>query len=203
MKTIVPIMVLALASCAVVASAQPATTPANPWVTDLPQYLNDHPGHWIVGHSTEPALSSAEAETLARRDAAQSLVDTLASRVSRSTNRRWLEDQIDLAMQRDGWITDRYIESKARPYATIWSASVLIDASPARVDALARLIDRGVQQHRARNIAGILGASILVVGVGLVYLLLNWLTRGFLRTRLALASLLIVSAGIFGIVHLI
>ena len=203
MKVIVPIVVLVLFGFGVAASAEPPTAPAKPWVTDFRQYLNDHPGHWIVGHSTEPALSSTEAETLARRDAAQTLVDTFASRAPRSTDRRWLEDQIELAIQRDGWITDRYIESKVRPYATIWSASVLINASPARVDALARVIDRGVQQHRARNVAGILGASILVAGVGLAYFLLNWLTRGFFRARLALASLLIVSAGIFGIVHLI
>ena len=37
------------------------TSPAKEWATDLPAYLSTHPGRWVVGRSTEPALSADEA----------------------------------------------------------------------------------------------------------------------------------------------
>jgi hypothetical protein len=208
MKSILAVLALMVAYGVVPVSAGPATAtaPAKLWVEDLAEFLNQHPGHWIVGHSNQPALSAAEAESLARRDAAEELIDTLQPRLSRPSDRRVLRDQIDHAMQHDGWIADRQVESRERPYATIWSAQVLVDASPAKVDPLVRQIERGMQRRHVRSVAGMFGGFILIAIVACIYQLLNWLTRGYFRARLALASLLLVSAGIFGIfgiVHLL
>jgi hypothetical protein len=203
MKRILTVLALVLAYGAVPVSAGPATTPAKLWAADLAEFLNQHPGHWIVGRSNQPELSAEEAESMARRDAAEALIDTLQPRLSRPSDRRVLLDQIDHAMQHDGWIADRQVDSRERPYATIWSAQVLVDASPAKLDPLVRQIERGMQRRHARTVAGMFGGFILVAIVGCVYQLLNWLTRGYFRARLVVGSLLLVSAGIFGIVHLL
>jgi hypothetical protein len=197
------IFVVLFAGNVVAATSEPSIAAAKVWATDLPQFLNDHPGQWVVGRSNQPALSLAEAEAMARHDAAEALVDTFQSRLSRSVDRRWLAERIEAALQQDGWIADRQVESNARPYATIWSAAILVEASPTKIDGLASQIERTLSQHRARTIAGILGGAALCTVAGAGYSLLNWLTRGFFRVRLALASFLIAAAGVFGIIHLI
>jgi cytochrome c oxidase subunit IV len=47
-----------------------------------------------------------------------------------------------------------------------------------------------------------MGSSALLIIVSLGYLVLNWLTRGYLRFRLAMTSLLIAAGGIALITHL-
>ena len=54
-------------------------------------------------------------------------------------------------------------------------------------------------RERFNVVAGMTGAIVLAAVVTFFYLVLNWLTRGFFRGRLALASALIVAIGIIGI----
>jgi hypothetical protein len=198
------LLMLVVSTSALHAAAASATSPSpeKQWAADLPAFLNERPGNWIVGHSREPALSAAEAESFACRDAAASLFDKLRPRVPRSS---WpvLRKRIDAVLAGGDWVVDRQIKSDARPYATIWSGAVLIDASAERRDRLVRDVEREARQQRERTVAGTAGATMIAVVVGSIYLLLNWLTRGFFRARLLTASLLVVAGGICGIVHLI
>ena len=88
------------------------------WTTDLPAFLSERPGNWVVGHSIDPALSAIEAESLARRDAAGPLFDKLRLRLPRSS---WpaLLKRIDATLAAGDWVVDRQIESDVRPYGTI------------------------------------------------------------------------------------
>jgi hypothetical protein len=201
MKTIfVSLAVMLLA--AVVAPAAPTTSPAKLWVTDLAAFLNERPGEWIVGTSTDPALSAAEAESFARRDAVGPLFNKLRLRLPRSS---WsvLLKRVEASLAAGDGVVDRQVTSAVRPYGTIWSGAVLVDASPARQDRLVREVERETRQQRERTAAGMAGATMIVIVVGAFYLGLNWLTRGFFRGRLLMASALIVTSGICGIAHLI
>jgi hypothetical protein len=178
----------------------PTTVPTKPWISDWPAYLNGHPGqHLIIGQTTEPALSAEEAETMARTDAANQIAEILGGRFGTR------ESQVEIAssIQRDDWIADRQIDAKERPYGTIWKAAILIDATPDKLNALAGRID-GIlaRQHRIKAlVVGVSGAGI--AAIIFCYLMLNWITRGYFRSRLALVSGLLIVAGIIGAVHLI
>jgi hypothetical protein len=100
-------------------------------------------------------------------------------------------------------VVDRHVVSDARPYGTIWRAAVLVDASPQRTKRIVREVERETRQQQQRAAAGTAGAAIILVVVASFYLGLNWLTRGFFRGRLLMASALIVTTGICGIAHLL
>ena len=179
------------------------TGPSKVWVTELPAFLNATPGNWIVGRSTAVALSAAEAESRACQDAAAALVEKLRPQLSRPSDAPGLARQVQAALARGDLIVDRQVVSHDRPYGTIWSAAVLIDASARKLDPLLQQLERSARHDRIRTFAAVTGAAVLAGGVGIAYLLLNALTRGFLRFRLALASVLIIAVGIVGIAGLL
>ena len=188
-----------------VAQAAPATQENSQkrWVSDLPGFINENPSRqWVVGQSTQPALSATEAETLARRDAAAALVPLLQPRV-RGVSEIDLRRQIEASLAREQMIVDRQVESVERPYGTIWRESILIDASPKKLDELARRMQSVVRSGERRRAAAIGGGTFLSLIVGVVYLFLNWITRGYFRARLAMASMTAIALGIATIVHLV
>jgi hypothetical protein len=198
-------MMMMLLPVALRAADAPATASSSPpklWATDLPAFLNDRPGDWIVGHSTDPALSAAEAESFARRDAAGPLFEKLRARLSRENGSALLK-RIEAALAAGDWVADRQIVAEVRPYGTIWSAAVLIDASPQRRDRIIRDVERETRQQRERAFAGTAGITTIAVVVGSCYVFLNWLTRGFFRGRLLTISALLITTGIFGIALLL
>ena len=205
MKTIIlaiAAMLVIPALPAAAATASTSSSQAKVWATDLPAFLNERLGEWIVGNSADPALSAAEAESSARRDAAAPLFDKLRSRLPRSS---WpaLRKRVESALASDDWVVDRQIKSDVRPYGTIWSASVLIEASPQRRDRLVRDVERETRQQHERVAGATAVATVIAMIVGSGYLMLNWLTRGYFRGRLLAASVLILMTGIFGIMHLL
>jgi hypothetical protein len=182
-----------------VARADAASTTAvadKLWATDLPAFLNDHPrDHWIVGRSDQPALSAAEAETAARRDAAQQIADVLgASRYGRMS-----AGSITAAIERGSWIVDRQIDATERPYGTIWRAAILVDADPKALDALATRMQDARFRQRAHVAVGVVGGVVWLMAVSFGYMVLNWLTRGYFRGRLALVSVVMIAAGVVAI----
>jgi len=175
-----------------------AARAAKPWIADFPAFVNDHPtGHWIVGQSTEPALSADEAESMARSDAAEKIAQVLNCDGGES------QAIIVSSLARSDWIVDRQIDSTEHPYGTIWHAAVLIDATGGRLDDLSRQIQFAVRRQHL-HAAFLLAVSIgWLTVIGLCYLLINWITRGYFRGRLVMASLILILVGIFGAAHLL
>lgn len=174
------------------------------WASDPSAFLNDQPGRWVVGRSDRPALSADEAETLARRDAARALAPDVSARLTRRVDRDSITSRVaDSLLRRDDLMVDRQVESTQRPYATIWRAAVLVDASPDKIDALAWQIDEHARRQHRRIVGGTLATCALTAVAGGFYVMANWLTRGFFRGRLVLASVLMVGAGAFAVVNLI
>jgi hypothetical protein len=159
------------------------------WATDLPAFLNANPHEqWIVGHSTQPALSADEAETSALNDAAEQLGERLKPFAVDRGN-------LVLRLHRADLVVDRQIDATERPYGTIWKAAVLIDASPGKIDPITSQLRRASMQHHARAAAAFAGATVWFAIVCLGYLLFNRLSRGYFRGRLIFASLLLVAGG--------
>jgi hypothetical protein len=195
------LLILAIVTCVARTDAASTTAVADKlWATDLPAFLNDHPRqHWIVGRSDQPALSAIEAETAARRDAAQQIADTLGASKYGRMSARQATDWIAATVERGSWIVDRQIDATERPYGTIWRAAILVDADPKALDALAtRMQDARVRQHAHAAAAVVIGI-VWLMAVSFGYLLLNWLTRGYFRGRLALVSVVMIVAGFVGI----
>ena len=199
---VVAIMLPPAAGSHAAAATTAVISPSKLWATDLPAFLNDQPGDWIIGRSTDPALSAAEAESFARRDAAGPLFEKLRSRLPRDSESLLLK-RIEATLASADWVIDRQVVADERPYGTIWSAAVLIDASQQRRDRLVREVERESRQQRERAVAGTAGATMIAMAVGSVYLFLNWLTRGYFRGRLLTVSALLITTGIFGIVLLL
>ena len=190
-------VILLTAWCTVELHAAPTTAgAAKQWATDLPAFLNEHPReHWIVGRSTAAALSAVEAEAAARHDAAEQIADVIGPHTAVA--------RIDAAVRNGDLVVDRQVDAVERPYGTIWRAAVLVDADPKKIDALRAHLQRDVAQHRAAATIALGAASAWMVVVCMGYLLLNWLTRGYFRWRLVIASILLIAAGFVGAAHLI
>ncbi len=181
----------------------PSTAPSKRWATDFSAYLRSHPGNWMLATSVRPALTPEEALADARRQAARSLAIQMLPRFSNQPCVAWLQRRLEASLLAGQWIQDQSITANQRPYGTIWSASLLINASPKNYSSLVAEFERELAAQRSR-FARIVGYSIiLALAVACLFLIANSLTRGFLRFRLAIASLAIVATGIFGIMHLI
>jgi hypothetical protein len=188
-----------------IAFAVPATPQSSKlWATDLPAFMNEQPGgHWIVARNEKPALSAAEAEQFARRDAARAILPIVREKLAGPVDSEKLTRVIEATIDQDNWIVDRQIDRNDRPYATIWNAALLVDASPRNVNLLARQLNHVIQVKRSRLVACVFAFMVLSAIVGCAYIFLNWLTRGFFRARLALASILVIALGVAGMVHLL
>jgi len=200
-------MFVAQASRAIAATPEdsaPATQPTKLWMSDLPAFLNEHPReHWVVGRSDRAALSAAEAESAARDDAARQIADSLGTARLGRTSPVLAAGSIAAALERGSWVVDRQIDANERPYGTIWRAGILVDANPGALDALVRRMENARIRERAHAAAAVVISVAWLSTVSFGYMLLNWLTRGYFRGRLALVSVVMIAAGIAGIAHVV
>ena len=75
-----------------------------------------------------------------------------------------------------------------------------------KLDELSRRIQLLARREQGRRAAMLGGGSVLFILVFVTYLLLNWLTRGYLRLRLAMILIAIMAIGmalIAGLTHLV
>ena len=164
--------------------AAAATQPTRPWLDSPADFARDHPGRWIVGRCHAPYLSEDQALQGARADAA----DAIAA-INSDTQRfrgRLSEDIAAGQLQ-----VDCFVERFDRPYGAVWAASVLLDASPRRLD---ELVGRYQSAWRAEQIrvAIFRGAVAAVIAVTwLMYAVLNTATRGYFTARLRLIAVMV------------
>ena len=177
--------------------AQAADSPDALWSHDPAAFLNAAPARrWIIGRSTGPCLSPEEATAQAFRDAAEQIVAPLPS----GAERDWLRPQIESNLRNGRVPFDRSVARVQRPYAELWRATVLIDASTDRITAL----ERDYHLTRAHRRASLLRlaalAALAIPAILLITALANALTRGYFRRRLhlgAAASILLVASVVF------
>jgi hypothetical protein len=158
-----------------------ATRAATAWADDPAAYLSSPAGrHATIGRSHGPCLSAAEAQAQAIEDAARQLVDARFGR-SRVMHRDALVQSMRSTLSDGRYVSSRAVKSIHKPYGELWSAAVLIDAPPTAVSQeMARWAnERDVE--RRRRVGGTVGIMLIV---GLAYLVVNAVTRGYFRRRL-------------------
>jgi hypothetical protein len=181
-------------------AAAPATTaPATQqWVTDLPAFLRDNGGReWIVGRSQTPAVSEQEAFDQARGNAASQLRKLLRSTLTpslyKSESDTWIRDRV--ARDLGSLVVERAAAKTRRPYGDIWSAAILIDASPTRLFPIARDYDawRHTRAAATRSTGfSLVGLSLAILAI---YAVVNALTKGYFRCRLRACAGLALGLG--------
>ena len=184
-------------------SAPGATKPDRSWVTDSAAFLNrtDARHVWIVGKSVGPCVSATEATAQACRDAAREILPRLDSMWITRRNLSVQEREIirgrleaDLILGR--LVTDRSVSRVQKPYGELWSAAVLVDASPNQLGPLASQYEAALRDRRvsfAQRVAASIGIFAVILGL---YWLVNGVTKGYFRGRLrwgAAATLLLAA----------
>jgi hypothetical protein len=185
-----------------------ATVPTTQqWVTDLPAFLRDNPGHdWIVGRSQTPAVSEQEAFDQARNNAASQLRKllraTLTPSLFRSEGENWIKDRVAREFTLGDLIVQRAATRTRRPYGDIWSAAVLVDTSPNRLGPIARDYDAWRRDRAATTRStgfSLVGLSLAILAI---YAVMNVLTKGYFRGRLRASAALALGLGTFLLIYL-
>jgi hypothetical protein len=102
------------------------------------------------------------------------------------------------------YVTDRYAQQQSKPYGEIWSQAILINLEKRDIERLTAQCEHILRQ-REQTLLGAAGAIVVMAGVVfLIYVTLNWLTKGYARGRLrALATLSMLGGTgiVFWVVH--
>ena len=185
----------------------PATTAptTQQWVSDLPAFLRENPTReWIVGRSQTPAVSEADAFEQARNNAASQLRKLLRSTLTpslyKSESDAWIRDRVGRDL--GSLIVERAATKTHRPYGDIWSAAILLDASPTRLFPIARDYDawRHTRAVATRSTGfSLVGLSLAILAI---YSVMNALTKGYFRARLRASAGLALALGTFLLIWL-
>ncbi|MGD0137935.1 MAG: hypothetical protein ABSD28_03600 [Tepidisphaeraceae bacterium] len=184
-------------AAAALRSVSGAARSTKPWIDDFAGFSASHPGRWIVGRCARPCLSQAEAEESSRTDAARAVYAIALERIGAGRgDRKWLAGRLLADVRAGELAADELVERFDRPYGTVWTETVLLDASPAKLD---RLVDRyrgELPARRAWMTAVQLGAAALTLSVWIAYLLLNMITKGYFTLRLRLLAATITAVAL-------
>jgi len=163
------------------------------WVENFADYINRNPqNHWLLARSK----SSCQSETEARAQAMQNACELIAPHVIKTKkskpNSKILPDDI----LNHGFIVDRFAQSLQGSTSQIWREAILIDATPAKINALAQKFNQRQAQRRRTwlNQAGSLAAMLALIC--LVYVFLNFATKGYYTVALRIAMAILVIVGI-------
>ena len=162
----------------------------HPWAADLASFLGDHAGQtWIIGHSNKAALNQAEAERMARQDAARQVEQFVRQQLEASSSRLGIPVAMGKSLNLP--ISDRFVQRFHRPYGDFWSEAVLVEIPHDYAQSIHHQQIAAIQRHvnHARHALPPLAIALLTILVG--YAVLNGLTQSYFTGRLrALAVLL-------------
>jgi hypothetical protein len=158
-----------------------------PWVEDWSGFIaNSQPGqNWLRAESRSPATSPQEAQQQAINEAVEMLLPLAQTSLYGPTPlRQDLVGQLRGQLSQGQLIVDRFVQRVDRPYGQLYTATLLIDGSPAAVEGLtANLTQVRTKQRKAvLSTAGSLAALMGVIA--LLYLFLTAVTKGYYRPQL-------------------
>ena len=182
-----------------------------PWADDFSSFTNaNSKTRWLTAQSPSPGTSADEAISSARRATRpelHQLVETeLNARAARAGGPRihvsdeWLAQRVLNSLQlpsNDGiLIKDTFVQKFSRPYGDVWQAAVLIDASPKVIGQLADSYTRAANARSSSRNKGFAAMAGIAAVIGLLYLFLNAVTRGYFMWRLRAVAILAAIAGV-------
>ncbi len=170
-----------------------------PWLADFDTFAANNPGRYLLGRSTEPASTTAEARRQAIARVAESLlpevmqeVDAQSSPVNVPTDD--LLPRVTEAVAAN--IHDQFSQAFHRPYGNVHRSAVLLKWDPPLARSIA---SRHIQAHRATRqswVQQILSTGVLCAIIGLIYVLLNWATRGYYTWSLRAVTVILLAVGL-------
>jgi hypothetical protein len=165
------------------------TPQTKPWIDDFTRFAATHSGQWIVGRCVKPCLSQAEARQSAYSDAARAVYSVALGRLGQpQMDKSWLAQRVQADVLTGKLVNDDLVERFERPYGTIWTDTVLLDASPPKLDPLVDRYRSELQARTATIRSLQVGAVLLALSTWLAYFLINMLTRGYFTLRLQLIA---------------
>jgi hypothetical protein len=170
-----------------------------PWAVDLSAFAAaDRGRQWVVGQSDRPCATPDEAERNARADAARQLAVLVEQ--AHFANGRTPGDPIgraEAAVAGGRFVADRLTRRFHRDYGDVWYDAVLVDASPANLQALADETAGLARARRASFVARVASGAAMVAVIFIIYVVVNAFTRGYFvwRLRAATALVLVVALG--------
>jgi hypothetical protein len=182
-----------------------------PWVADRSAFAASYSnGDWLVGYSDGTHTTHEEAKQDAIWAATDVLLPLAKSRISQLSSSdqhhfaqqmqkdaNWLRNRVADELVSRNLLTDRFAQRFDRPYGTVWREAVLVDASPKRVEAIARSLVQGVDAkvtHERNTFISFLALGGLVFGT---YLFLNMATKGYYAWALRFAAVGGIAAVVF------
>jgi hypothetical protein len=181
-----------------------------PWADDWAGFINANSSHrWLIATSSSPGTSESEATDSARLAVADQLtrlvVDQMRARAGRrfgpkiTVKQEWVRNQVISSLQRnvdDKLVRDVFVQRFSRPYADVWQASILVDASPKSIDRLVDSYTTLARVGEADTKRSVFAVGGIVAVIVLMYLLLNTITKGYFMWRLRAAALLMAIAAV-------
>lgn len=180
-----------------------ASMPSRLWMEDPFSFANEHPNNRYLLRVDSDEFCASVRE--AQQQVLAAATEVLAERVREQLRgTQWWggisEDQlrrhIHTALEhRDGLIRDHHLTRTERPYGELFRCSILLDASPMQVAALADRYKADAGSQLRGFIARWGGFTALVLVIVLLYVFLNAATKGYFvwRLRAAAAMAVIVS----------
>jgi hypothetical protein len=169
-----------------------------PWVADWSSFVNNafFGRQWVTGQSSKTCTSPQMAEAEARADAVKALLPLVVQRVGSRANAAALAHSIDQALSRPDAISDRFLQRFDRPYGQLWQQSLLIDASPARLDDFARQGNLQVKAEARTRLTAYASLAGFMGVITILYWFLNAATKGYFTGRLRFAAVTLSFLGI-------
>lgn len=189
------------------------------WLTDPQMYQafeRDRAVFRCVGRS--PGLWATQDQALeeAMSDAADDLADQVerhmpSRRRPGHVDRAWLRQELRARLQQgslareptargpqvrlEPLVQDRFVQQFDMPHARVWRAAVLVEASPAQVEALSRVMEDRLEQRHVRGATRWGSVAGLILLIVVVYLFLNAATKGYYTWALRGAAVVLFVVG--------
>jgi hypothetical protein len=175
------------------------------WVDNFPRYMASNSGqYWLVARSGTGCTSETEATQQAYQDAARKLLPYVEGQFRRFRLYRDIREDELLPLilshlqgsMGEYLVKDQFVQSYRRPYGTIWSKSLLLNAQPSNILTLERACRNEFYGGLMSTGYVVLCGLVLMGVICLLYWLVNSYTKGYytwpLRTGVVIVILGIV-----------
>lgn len=181
-----------------------------PWLTATSEFLSlRHGTTYQVVRCNQLASSAEEATRDVLGQAANRLGHLIDPRENQGLPRAASAMMLE-QLEAGNYIADRFVQKLKRPYGDVYREAVLLDVGNSNLREMIEVTMSEASAHQAATerrsatqISGVLGLLVVVGALTGLYLLLNWLTKGYYRGPLTVAVCLLGSGAIVGAVMLI
>jgi hypothetical protein len=176
-----------------------------PWVNQFDVFLASNRGDDLLIDARSGRLETSQ--LAARNSAIEVAVNTLApvamevlnaqrQRILRTPDVTEVADRLKTELVGGRLIVDSFSQQLVHPMGNLWREAILVRAD---YESMQRVISDFVQQQRATERGQLSFAAalvLLVVGIIVLHMILNWITKGYHRKNIGLLSGLLAITGV-------